>query len=96
VVHEKAWEWRLGTGQVRGFHSRRCRECGQRWRLPVGGSVWTIPACHAYISGVAPATAGFDPVYGMVEYACHEGNYALRNILSASRAAEAHGVLCRG
>ncbi len=29
-----------------------------------------------------------DPVYGMFEYACHEGNYAMRNILSISRAAE--------
>jgi hypothetical protein len=31
-----------------------------------------------------------EPVYGMFEYACHEGNYAMRNILSASRAAEAN------
>jgi hypothetical protein len=28
------------------------------------------------------------PDYGMFEYACHEGNYGLRNALSASRAAE--------
>jgi hypothetical protein len=27
-----------------------------------------------------------DPSYQMFEYACHEGNYALRNILSAARA----------
>ena len=26
-----------------------------------------------------------EPVYGMFEYACHEGNYAMRNILSISR-----------
>jgi hypothetical protein len=26
-----------------------------------------------------------EPVYGMFEYACHEGNYAMRNILSGSR-----------
>ena len=32
-----------------------------------------------------------DPGYGMFEYACHEGNYGLKNILSASRAAEAGG-----
>ena len=32
-----------------------------------------------------------EPVYGMFEYACHEGNYAMRNMLSASRAAEATG-----
>jgi hypothetical protein len=29
-----------------------------------------------------------DPEYVMYEYACHEGNYAIRNILSAFRAAE--------
>jgi hypothetical protein len=27
-----------------------------------------------------------EPVYGLFEYACHEGNYAMRNMLSASRA----------
>jgi hypothetical protein len=32
-----------------------------------------------------------EAVYGMFEYACHEGNYAMRNMLSASRAAEAKG-----
>ena len=32
-----------------------------------------------------------EPLYGMFEYACHEGNYAMRNMLSASRAAEAGG-----
>ena len=29
-----------------------------------------------------------EAVYGMFEYACHEGNYAMRNMLSASRAEE--------
>jgi hypothetical protein len=29
-----------------------------------------------------------EPGYGMFEYACHEGNYGLRNILSAARAAD--------
>jgi hypothetical protein len=29
-----------------------------------------------------------EPMYGMFEYACHEGNYAMRNILTISRAAE--------
>jgi hypothetical protein len=29
-----------------------------------------------------------EPVYGMFEYACHEGNYAMFNILNISRAAE--------
>ena len=30
-----------------------------------------------------------DPEQGLFEYACHEGNYAMRNILSAARAEEA-------
>ena len=29
-----------------------------------------------------------EAVYGMFEYACHEGNYAMRNTLSGSRADE--------
>jgi hypothetical protein len=29
-----------------------------------------------------------DPSYGMFEYACHEGNHAMSNILSAARAAD--------
>ena len=29
-----------------------------------------------------------DPSYGMFEYACHEGNYAMRNMLSGARAVE--------
>lgn len=41
---------------------------------------------------VAPWTVSFPlrltPDYGMHEYACHEGNYGLRNALSAARAAE--------
>ena len=33
-----------------------------------------------------------DDSYGMFEYACHEGNLALRNILSGARATESAGV----
>jgi hypothetical protein len=32
-----------------------------------------------------------DNGYGMFEYACHEGNYAMRNTLSGSRADEKAG-----
>jgi len=42
---------------------------------------WTRPFTIAF-----PLTR--DPGYGMFEYACHEGNYGLRNILSAARAAD--------
>ena len=33
-----------------------------------------------------------DPAQQLFEYACHEGNYAMRNILSAARAAEAEAA----
>ena len=32
-----------------------------------------------------------DPEQPFFEYGCHEGNYAMRNILSAARAEEARG-----
>ena len=45
--------------------------------------------------GVGPATVLLHPfplrrddAYGFYEYACHEGNNAMRNILSGARAAE--------
>jgi hypothetical protein len=36
-----------------------------------------------------------DPEYVMYEYACHEGNHAIRNILSAGRAREAREAAAR-
>jgi hypothetical protein len=33
-----------------------------------------------------------DPEQQLFEYACHEGNYAMRNILSAGRAADAEAA----
>ena len=42
---------------------------------------WTRPFTIAF-----PLTR--ESGYGMFEYACHEGNYGLRNILSAARAAD--------
>jgi hypothetical protein len=44
-------------------------------------AIWTRPWTMAF-----PLT--LEPDYGMFEYACHEGNYGLRNILSGSRADE--------
>jgi hypothetical protein len=40
-----------------------------------------------------PWTAALNlaPGVDLFEYGCHEGNYAMRNMLSASRAAEASG-----
>jgi hypothetical protein len=42
---------------------------------------WTAPFTLQY-------TLKRDEAYGMYEYACHEGNYALQNILSGARATE--------
>jgi hypothetical protein len=42
---------------------------------------WTRPWTVAF-----PLTR--DPAYEIHEYACHEGNYAIVNMLKASRAAE--------
>jgi hypothetical protein len=43
--------------------------------------MWTRPWTMSF-------PLGRDPSYGMFEYACHEGNYGMKNILSASRAEE--------
>ena len=43
--------------------------------------MWTRPWTMAF-------PLARDDAYGMFEYACHEGNYGLRNILSASRSDE--------
>jgi hypothetical protein len=47
----------------------------------VDPQTWTAPWTVTYT--LAPA-----PDYAWSEYACHEGNYAMRNLLSISRAAE--------
>jgi hypothetical protein len=48
----------------------------------------------------APWTATFpltaEPGYQIFEYACHEGNYAMRNRLSAARAEEARDAAAKG
>jgi hypothetical protein len=52
------------------------------WRMTFDDpKTWTAP-----FTIELPLTR--DDSYGMFEYACHEGNYALRNILSAARAEE--------
>jgi hypothetical protein len=46
-------------------------------------TTWTAPWTAAL--NLKPQTSD------MFEYACHEGNFAMRNILSAARAAEREG-----
>ena len=53
-------------------------------RLTVSGSAnepWTISM---------PLTA--EPDYEMYEYACHEGNYAMENVLRGARLLEAEAL----
>ena len=45
------------------------------------GKTWTRPFTIAFFLKREPGN-------GMFEYACHEGNYGLRNILSAARAGD--------
>ena len=53
------------------------------WSMTVDDSqTWTKPWTFAM-------TLTADPHQPLFEYACHEGNYAMRNILSAARAEEA-------
>jgi hypothetical protein len=63
----------------------RFRRVGNALRYEVtfeDATTWTRPWTAAL--DLQPQGQG-----GLFEYACHEGNYAMRNILSASRAAEA-------
>jgi len=55
------------------------------WRVTVNDpATWTQPWTFAL-------TLTKDDSQGVFEYACHEGNYAMHNILSAARAEEQAG-----
>ena len=57
-----------------------------RYLVTVDDSMtWTAPFTMQF-------TLERDDPYGMYEYACHEGNHALRNILSGARATEGANV----
>jgi hypothetical protein len=63
-------------------HFTRVSERVIEYQITVEDSeTWSAPWSVAF-----PLTRGTD--YGWSEYACHEGNYALRHILSAARAAD--------
>ena len=60
----------------------------ERRRAAVRGDRQRSEDVDAALEGVVPA-ASANPDYQIFEYACHEGNNAMRNILSGSRADEA-------
>ena len=70
----------LGRAAAYGLRFRRTHR-GLRYEV-------TVDDPHTF---TRPWTAALNlaPGTGLFEYACHEGNYAMRNMLSASRAAEA-------
>jgi hypothetical protein len=73
------------------FHSEAARLTERFTRTDADTLMYTLTIDDP-IMWTRPWTLSFplkrDPGYGMFEYACHEGNYGLRNILSGSRADE--------
>ena len=64
---------------------KRTADGGLRYEVTVEDpDTWARPWTAALELRPQPA--------GMFEYACHEGNYAMKNMLTASRAAEARGA----
>jgi hypothetical protein len=77
--------WRRSPGSTRKLTERLTRVDEDTVRVEVlvnDPTTWTRPWTFA-------VTGRKDPSYWQIfEYACHEGNYAMRNILSGARAAE--------
>ena len=65
----------------------------ERYTLTDGGVLWYEATINDPATWTRPWTVAFprtrDASYHLFEYACHEGNYGVANILRASRAAEA-------
>lgn len=67
----------------------------ERFRLADPDTLQYEVTVHDPLTWVRPWTVAFaiprDSDYGLYEYACHEGNYALANMLRASREADRRG-----
>jgi len=81
--------WRRSPGSTRGLTERLTRVDADTVRVEVtvnDPTTWTRPWTFA-------VTGRKDPTYWQIlEYACHEGNYAMRNILGGARAREKAGA----
>jgi hypothetical protein len=81
--------WRKSPGPTRKLTERLTRVDPETVRVEVtvnDPTTWTRPWAFA-------VTGKKDPNYWQIfEYACHEGNYAMRNILSGARAQEKAGA----
>jgi hypothetical protein len=77
--------WRKSPGSTRKLTERLTRVDAETVRVEVtinDPTTWTRPWTFAVVGKK-------DPNYWQIyEYACHEGNYAMRNILSGARAQE--------
>jgi hypothetical protein len=91
VIETRRFVDRLGVG-MNGTGASDALAITERFRRTSSTSVsysvtvddpktWTAPFTLQY-------TLGRDDKYALFEYACHEGNYALQNVLRAARAAE--------
>jgi hypothetical protein len=80
-----ATTWKKSPGPTRRLTERLTRVAPNAVKVEVtvnDPTTWTRPWSFA-------VTGKKDPAYWQIfEYACHEGNYAVRNILSGARAQE--------
>jgi hypothetical protein len=95
VVETRNLNGMTGAGGNGGGRTSNRATITERFTLLDGNTLQYTATIDDPGTWTRPWTLSFpwkrEPVYGMFEYACHEGNYAMRNILSASRAAEASG-----
>jgi hypothetical protein len=89
--NDRGWITNNGaTGRIKGIHATADLRVVERLtRLNANTIQWraTIEDPTVYTRPWTVAMPlNLEPTYQMFEYACHEGNYAMRNTLSAGRA----------
>jgi hypothetical protein len=94
---DRAWIANNGaTGRMKGIHSTAELRVVERFtRVNANTIAWqaTIEDPKVYTSPWTVAMPlNLEPTYQMFEYACHEGNHAMPNTLSAGRAEDAAAV----
>jgi len=91
VVETRNFTDRPGVG-MNGTGASAALKITERFRRTSDTTIRYAVTVDDPMTWTAPFTMQYDLVrddgYGMYEYACHEGNYALQNILSGARATE--------
>jgi hypothetical protein len=94
VVETKNFTDRIGVG-MNGTGASAALTITERFRRTSDTTIRYSITVDDAMTWTAPFTMQYDLVrddgYGMYEYACHEGNYALQNIMSGARATERAG-----